>query len=321
MARQKKDGDYYAADYFSHDADMRNDIKVKALRRKFGIAGYAVWNFLLEVLADKDNFELEFGELDQELLAADFDVTVEDLKDIVDYSVKIGLLKQDGIRIYSETMKRRFAEVFDLWEQRRQRRQRRIEANRENGRKGGNPNFKKGQPNPYYQTTESVMEDNPNITQHTEKTTEDNPKLNETKQDETKRPIKEKSPKGEKKAATTSRFVPPTIEDVRAYIQQMNFRHVDPERFIDYYTSNGWKVGRNPMKNWQATVRNWENKNKPQTTTSQNGEITLGVGEFINGKGIRTYGTSGTAVPPSAPPRPSDAHWWNTASNQWEKIL
>ena len=33
---------------------------------------------------------------------------------------------------------------------------------------------------------------------------------------------------------------------------------MDAQRFIDYYTSNGWKVGRNPMKDWKAAVRTWE---------------------------------------------------------------
>ena len=34
--------------------------------------------------------------------------------------------------------------------------------------------------------------------------------------------------------------------------------NISAEKFIDYYESNGWKVGRNSMKNWKATVRNWE---------------------------------------------------------------
>jgi hypothetical protein len=49
----------------------------------------------------------------------------------------------------------------------------------------------------------------------------------------------------------------PTIEDVKAYCQERGNR-VDPERFIDYYTANGWKVGKNPMKDWKAAVRTWE---------------------------------------------------------------
>lgn len=53
------------------------------------------------------------------------------------------------------------------------------------------------------------------------------------------------------------RFTPPTVEDVRAYCQERR-NNVDPQRFIDYYSSNGWMVGKNKMKDWKAAVRTWE---------------------------------------------------------------
>lgn len=53
------------------------------------------------------------------------------------------------------------------------------------------------------------------------------------------------------------RFKPPTVDEVKAYcIERQN--NVDAERFIDYYTANGWKVGKNTMKDWKAAVRTWE---------------------------------------------------------------
>lgn len=54
-----------------------------------------------------------------------------------------------------------------------------------------------------------------------------------------------------------ARFARPTLEDVKAYCQQRG-NHVDPEKFMAYYESNGWRVGRNPMKDWRAAVRTWE---------------------------------------------------------------
>jgi predicted transcriptional regulator len=39
----------------------------------------------------------------------------------------------------------------------------------------------------------------------------------------------------------------------------------EAERFWDYYQSNGWKVGRNPMKDWEATARRWSRNNQPRT--------------------------------------------------------
>ena len=53
------------------------------------------------------------------------------------------------------------------------------------------------------------------------------------------------------------RFVPPTEDEVALYcIERRN--HVNAAKFIDYYSSNGWKVGKNPMKDWKAAVRTWE---------------------------------------------------------------
>lgn len=53
------------------------------------------------------------------------------------------------------------------------------------------------------------------------------------------------------------RFTKPTIEEVEAYCQERN-KGVDAQRWYDYYSSNGWKVGKNPMKDWKAAVRTWE---------------------------------------------------------------
>lgn len=54
------------------------------------------------------------------------------------------------------------------------------------------------------------------------------------------------------------RFVPPSIEDVTAYCLERG-KGVDPEKWYNHYTANGWKVGKNPMKDWRAAVRTWEN--------------------------------------------------------------
>lgn len=57
------------------------------------------------------------------------------------------------------------------------------------------------------------------------------------------------------------KFVPPTIEQVKEYCQERN-KGVDPYKWIDYYTANGWMVGKNKMKDWKAAVRTWERTEK-----------------------------------------------------------
>ena len=66
------------------------------------------------------------------------------------------------------------------------------------------------------------------------------------------------------------RFVPPTVDEVRNYCYERG-NAVDPQRFVDYYTSNGWMVGKNKMKDWKAAVRTWEQKEgKPKASKSSN---------------------------------------------------
>lgn len=65
------------------------------------------------------------------------------------------------------------------------------------------------------------------------------------------------------------RFIPPTLDDVKAYCQERG-NNVDPERFMAYYESNGWMVGRNKMKDWKAAVRSWERSCKPSRSGGGN---------------------------------------------------
>lgn len=86
------------------------------------------------------------------------------------------------------------------------------------------------------------------VCENTECTVQRTPSVREVYADE---PIKEK---------WTKRFVKPTIEEIRAYCEERQ-NGIDPEHFFDHYESNGWFVGKTHMKNWKATVRNWERNN------------------------------------------------------------
>jgi hypothetical protein len=70
---------------------------------------------------------------------------------------------------------------------------------------------------------------------------------------------------------TRKRFAPPTVDEVSDYCYDRG-NSVDPQRFVDYYTSNGWMVGKNKMKDWKAAVRTWEQKegSKPKAKGSSN---------------------------------------------------
>jgi predicted phage replisome organizer len=67
----------------------------------------------------------------------------------------------------------------------------------------------------------------------------------------------EKETKTDYEGKSKKRFTKPTLEEVQAYCQERN-NNVDAQRWFDYYSSNGWKVGKNSMKDWKACVRTWE---------------------------------------------------------------
>ena len=90
--------------------------------------------------------------------------------------------------------------------------------------------------------------------------------------------------------AKSTRFTPPTLEEVTAYCKERN-NGVNPQRFIDFYESKGWVVGKVKMKSWKAAVRTWEPKDdkpveqekaKPKNLrpVEVNGEIVM---EVVNG--------------------------------------
>lgn len=122
------------------------------------------------------------------------------------------------------------------------------DKNRENGLKGGRP-----------PKTEQKPNDNPNKT-------EQEP---EAKQAKAPVPVPEpipvpeqekESPSGMRKSAP--RFVPPTIDEVKAYVQEKKL-HVDPERFVSFYASKNWYVGKNKMVDWKAAIRGWSSRERP----------------------------------------------------------
>lgn len=132
--------------------------------------------------------------------------------------------------------------------------ERKCEANKENGEKGGRP-AKPEEPNKTQQNpTKPNSRDSDS---DTEIDSEIEPEIGIDS---------ERLRSGESK----KRFRPPTVEEVEAYCFERNNK-VDAERFVDFYASNGWRVGKNPMKDWKAAVRTWEKRedNSPMTAAQR----------------------------------------------------
>ena len=111
---------------------------------------------------------------------------------------------------------------------------------RQNGLKGGRP-----------KTKENQTEANKSKTNQTEANESLKVKVNVNIKD---------------KVNSNKRFTPPTLQEVTDYCQERG-NSVNPERFIDFYASKGWKVGNQPMKDWKACVRTWEQREAKSTKT------------------------------------------------------
>lgn len=149
-------------------------------------------------------------------------------------------------------------------------------AKYENGCKGGRPRKQ--------DETESQAEDNRNVSEtepnDNRNKTEIKPKQNltETKAKPNENDnvnenvdIKEKD-YGVVPKEKTTRFLPPTLEEVRNYCQERD-NSVDAEKFYDFYQSKGWYVGKNKMKDWRAAVRTWEKEAGSRANTQRSAAV------------------------------------------------
>lgn len=103
----------------------------------------------------------------------------------------------------------------------------------------------------------------------------------------TKRKSIEKEQEKEKETiyseARKPHFTPPTVADVEAYGATRDGK-VDAQRFVDFYASKGWKVGKTPMKDWKAAYRNWER------TEPKKAESSFDVEDFFDAAINKSYG-------------------------------
>lgn len=87
------------AEYFTHSANLRNDRRVKAIRSTFGASGYGILIMLIEVLTDVDYTQLNTEELEVELLAGDFGVSVTEINRLIQFAEKVGFLVRTESRM------------------------------------------------------------------------------------------------------------------------------------------------------------------------------------------------------------------------------
>ncbi|WP_373804335.1 DUF4373 domain-containing protein [Bacteroides heparinolyticus] len=251
--------------YFQHDYNARNDPKMQRLIMKCGCEGIGIYWCIIEQLYEQGG-KLPNNHI--ETIAFNLHTTKTTVEEVV---FGLNLFVFDDEFFWSESVLKRL-------ENRSLISSKRSEAGKKGGAPIGNKNAAKNHKNSNIESES----DESNKQMLESETSKNKQKVEKNKQKQT---IKEKEKKENNNISTSNEveyigakrtaFVPPTIEEVKAYIQEKGYP-VDAERFIDFYTSKGWMVGKNKMKDWKAAVRTWSKGNntvhspRPQGTNSAN---------------------------------------------------
>lgn len=235
MARPKKNN----ADYFSHESEMRNDVKIKALRRKFSHTGYAVWNYLLEVLTDAEGFSIKWDELDIELYAADFDLDTTELTDIVDYCLRLGLLQLEDGYLSCQNLTSSFASLLN--------------------KRGRNNTVSEAE------TTSKMSFGSRNPVNNTVSEAETD--IVEYSKEEYSKEKKNSSPRTRESASA------PNAEEKEGFFVTFFFRNIENpaqevERFVAHNAQHGWKLNNTTEKRRKA-AREWVPESKKERVSAR----------------------------------------------------
>lgn len=224
--------------YFKHDSNARTDEKLTEVRMNHGWEGYGLYWAIVEKLRESSEYKMTCN---YKVIAFDLQTQPEIIRAIVeDY----GLFEIEENWFWSS----RLCEDLGHWND--------IKAKRSAAGKASAESKARAKAERTNQEQESNTCSTP--VQHMDNTALTQVQLIEEniKDDNTGKDNKD----GDEKKSTVQKakkFVKPTLEEVAAYCQERN-NLVDPQRFLSYYNSNGWKVGRNPMKDWKAAVVSWE---------------------------------------------------------------
>lgn len=227
--------------YFQHDYNARNDPKLQEVLLEHGVAGVGVFWCVIEQLYEQG------GKLPHKACKSIAFALHVDCKLVESVVKDFDLFKLDARHFWSKSVIARLDRRKEVSDKRKT-----AAASR----------WKQRQQEVQVQSKDDAI-----ALQELSKEKESKGK--ETKGKETKgKEIEE-----EEGAKTAKRFCPPTLEEVKAYCAEKEY-NIDAERFIDFYTSKGWFVGKNKMKDWQAAVRNWHKGGKgnggARTTANNN---------------------------------------------------
>lgn len=220
--------------YFAHDYNARNDPKLQNVLFDLGVEGIGVFWCIIEQLYEQGGkLPLHYCKSIAFALHVDFKC-VERL--VNDY----GLFKNDGENMWSESVLNRLNRRSEVSEKRKLAALVRWRQGIENQSQTQAPASCR---QVISNASEMQMQSNSNANAE-----------HKGKEIKEKEIIKERE-----KEKTARRFIPPTVEEVKARIAEMGYTF-DAEAFIAFYQSNGWMVGKSKMKDWRAAMVTWQKR-------------------------------------------------------------
>lgn len=214
--------------FFKHYTNMRNDVKIKRVIKRYGLKGYGLYNAIIESIAESLCSEKPLPALEETAqdIAEQYNDDTAAVNDIMAYMLNQGLFELDEItgRIICHKLYRfldksqtRSPEIRQMIENYKQNTAKRIQC-------------------PGQIETVSDKSDRVEVEENRiDKEVEENKK---------------------------ARFTPPTPAEVQAYLDEINNHTINRDSFCDYYESKGWMIGKNKMKSWKAAVRTWVQRDR-----------------------------------------------------------
>lgn len=231
--------------YFSHDADAMNDPKCMLLISQMGMEGYGAFWALVELLRVQPEYKMSLELIPA--IALRLQISEVKLKTVIS---AYGLFcVTDDCFFFSQSLRNRMQLMID------QKNKRILASKKANeARWGKNISIpeRASSSGCYPNGFRSESEQTPILSQRKEK-----------KGNIKKKEYKEKA----------SAFVPPQLSEIEEYCKDRG-NSVDASRFYDWYTANGWMVGKNKMKDWKAAVRTWEKEDSSKKQNNQSHEST-----------------------------------------------
>jgi len=212
--------------WFKHDANASMNAKLKKLMLKFGLEGYGLYWYCIELVAQQVEphnltFELEH---DSEIIGHSVGISKEKVQVIMQYMIYLNLFEgSDGVITCLKLAKR-----VDEYTQK-------LLKNRDTlpMMSGQNP-------------TKSALLDKNRIEQN---------RIDKNKYRE-RRNTSNKECVTQSNSLIISNGRCKNLKEASNFFNELGHPQ-EAEKFFDYYDSNGWKVGRHSMKDWKAAARNW----------------------------------------------------------------